>query len=66
MGNGQNDQYLNTQIEDIIKDLKKDLLRLQGEFNKKDNPLHQYDNVISLTKHKYQKLAEENKILKSK
>ena len=54
----QNNQSLVTQIESIVKDLKKDLLRLKSELNKKKQ--------IRLTKHEYKKIAEENKIVKSK
>ena len=36
---GKNSVSLNTQIESIVKHLKKDLLRLQGELNKKQQTI---------------------------
>lgn len=49
-----------------MSDLKKDLLRLQIELNKKNNQLNQYDKVLRMTKDEYLKIAEENKLLKTK
>ena len=46
--NEQNNQSLNEQIESIVKDLKKDFLRLLGE------QLNQHNKIIRMTKHKYQ------------
>ena len=49
-----------------MSDLKKDLLRLQIELNKKNKQLNQYDKVLRMTKDEYLKIAEENKLLKTK
>ena len=49
-----------------MSDLKKDLLRLQIELNKKNKQLNQYDKALRMTKDEYLKIAEENKLLKTK
>lgn len=49
-----------------MSDLKKDLLRLQIELNKKNKQLNQYDKVLRMTKDEYLKIAEEKKLLKTK
>ena len=49
-----------------MSDLKKDLLRLQIELNKKNKQLNQYDKVLRMTKDEYLKIAEENKLIKTK
>lgn len=49
-----------------MSDLKKDLLRLQIELNKKNKQLNQNDKVLRMTKDEYLKIAEENKLLKTK
>lgn len=49
-----------------MSDLKKDLLRLQIELNKKNKQLNQNDKVLRMTKDEYLKISEENKLLKTK
>ena len=45
-----------------MQELKKDLLKLQSELNKKNKKqLNQYEKVVRMTKEECQKLAAENK-----
>ena len=48
--NEQNSQDFSKKIQNIVSDLKKDLLKLQVELSKKRKQLNQYDKVMRLTK----------------
>ena len=53
-------------IEDELVELKKDLLNFQITAQKKDKTIQEYVRLLKLTKQEYQKLFQENKILKDK
>ena len=52
-------------IEDIVE-LEKGLANFQLIFQKKDNIIQEYVRLLKLTKQEYQKLFEENKLLKER
>lgn len=55
--NDQNNENLNTQHEDIIKDLKKNIFQGDRVNLIKNKQFSKYDRVIRLTKHEHQKLS---------
>ena len=57
-------QNVSSQIQEIVKDLKKDLLGFQSEPGKKSKQVNKYDKFVRMTKQEYQKLADKNEQLK--
>ena len=55
--NDQNNENLNTQHKDIIKDLKKNIFQGDRVNLIKNKQFSKYDRVIRLTKHEHQKLS---------
>lgn len=55
--NEQNNENLNTQHEDIIKDLKKNIFQGDRVNLIKNKQFSKYDRVIRLTKHEHQKFS---------
>ena len=53
-------------MEDVRVELEKDLADFQLTVHKRDKTMQEYIRLLKLTKTKYQKLFEENKILKEK
>ena len=53
-------------IEKVLLHLKKDLSHFQLTINKRDKTIQEYIRHLKLTKIKYQKIFNENKILKEK
>ena len=53
-------------IEDVLIDLEKSLPNFQLTIQKKDKAIQEYVRLLKLTKLEYQKLFQENKILKEK
>ena len=53
-------------IEDVLVDLEKDLANFQLTFQKKDKTIQEHFMLLKLTKQEYQKLLQENKLLKER
>ena len=53
-------------IEEVLLDLGKDLLNFRLTIDKRDKTIQEYVRLLKLTKIEYQKLFNENKILKEK
>ena len=53
-------------IEDVLVDLEKDLANFQLTVKKKDKTIREYFRLLKLTKQEYQKLFQENKLLKER
>ena len=51
-------------IEDVLAELEKDLANFQLTVRKKDKTIQEYIRLLKLTNAEYQKLFEENKVLK--
>ena len=51
-------------IEDVLVELEKDLANFQLTVRKKDKTIQEYIRLLKLTNAEYQKLFEENKVLK--
>ena len=51
-------------IEDVLVELEKDLANFQLTVRKKDKTIQEYIRLLKLTNADYQKLFEENKVLK--
>ena len=50
----------------MLVELEKELLNFQITIHKKDKAMQEYVRLLKLTKQEYQKLFQENKILKDK
>ena len=57
---------LNKQIETIVQELQKDLLKIKSEREQKNKQINEYDRVIRITKKEYKKVLAESKLLNSK
>ena len=53
-------------IEEVLAELEKDLSNFQFTIQKKDKVLQEYVKLLRIIKIKYQKLFNENEILKEK
>ena len=53
-------------IEDELVELEKNLSNFQITIEKKDKTIQEHVRLLKLTKQKYQKLFQENKIIKEK
>ena len=53
-------------IEDVLVELEKDLANFQLTVQKKDKTIQEYIQLLKLTKQEYQKLFQENKLLKER
>ena len=54
------------QIEEVLLFLEKNLTNFQVTIDKRDKTIQEYIRLLKLTKIEYQKLFNENKILKEK
>ena len=54
------------QIEEVLLFLEKNLTNFQVTIDKRDETIQEYNRLLKLTKIEYQKLFNENKILKEK
>ena len=54
------------QIEEVLLFLEKNLTNFQVIIDKRDETIQEYIRLLKLTKIEYQKLFNENKILKEK
>ena len=54
------------QIEEVLLFLEKNLTNFQVTIDKRDEKIQEYIRLLKLTKIEYQKLFNENKILKEK
>ena len=54
------------QIEEVLLFLEKNLTNFQVTIDKRDETIQKYIRLLKLTKIEYQKLFNENKILKEK
>ena len=54
------------QIEEVLLFLEKNLTNFQVTIDKRDETIQEYIRLLKLTKIEYQKLFNENKILKEK
>ena len=53
-------------IEDVLVDLEKDIANFQLTVQKKGKTIQEYVRLLKLTKREYQKLFQENKLLKER
>ena len=53
-------------FKDVLVDLEKDLANFQLAFQKKDKTIQEYIRLLKSTKQEYQKLFQENKLLKER
>ena len=64
--NWKKQKNIEEHIEDVLVELEKELLNFQITIHKKDKAMQEYVRLLKLTKQEYQKLFQENKILKDK
>ena len=62
----ENQKTREQHVEDVLVELEKDLANFQPTVQKKYKTIQEYIRLLKLTKAKYQKLFEENKIQKEK
>ena len=64
--NWKKQKNIEEHIEDVLVELEKELLNFQITIHKKDKAMQEYVRLLKSTKQEYQKLFQENKILKDK